>query len=109
MPDEKFGCLFTETDVEELINIATGAATSGEVLNLKDCLNNVGRPMTFPADEPLFVLRGKDAAAYVGIGAYIDEAERIGASPEFLRRLAHSGGQFLAWQMLHKDRTKTPD
>lgn len=112
MSDDRYGRLFTEAYVEELINVATGQATNGEVLDLEACIiiaESQGVKKPFPEDEPLFLLRGQDEAVIVAIGAYSDECERLGCDPEFISKVTHTGGQILAWQVRNRDRTKRAD
>lgn len=115
MPDDKYGRLYTEDDVRLLIAIALGSLQQVDDpsdVNMNALFSQMstgGFDTHFPLDEPLFLLRGKDEAICVAIGAYSDECERLGANPAFVSKVTHTGGQILAWQVRNRDRTKVAD
>lgn len=59
-------------------------------------------------DEPLFVIRGRDALAVPAIEAYMEECARHGLSAMRSQVLAHRG-RFITWQHGHTPLTKLPD
>lgn len=50
-----------------------------------------------PADEPVFILRGQDAAAAGAILFYAVEAQRIGSAPSHVKRIFESYEAVAAW------------
>lgn len=58
-------------------------------------------------DEPLFVLRAKDAAAVHAIQCWIEAAQDLGAPPKKLAEAEGLIAKMKAWQEEHG--TKTPD
>lgn len=111
MTDDKYGRLVTGSELEELINVATAAATLGEVLDAEQCIERFEHEqgsLTFPKDEPLFLIRGQDEAAFETTVKYIEECERLGASDEHVRAATHASGKLMAWQQMNKDRVKVP-
>lgn len=109
--DSKYGPLYTQQDLDELINIATAAATLGNVLDGSQVVavfESEQGPLTFPKDEPLFLLRGKDSNAWETIVKYIELCESSDASDEHIRVAQHSAGKILAWQQIHPELVKVP-
>lgn len=117
MPDSKYGRIFTEQDVKELIgwayahgrDIGNIEDAGGELDNWIMAAADDGTPMTFPDDEPVFVLRGKDKAAATTIGSYADECEALGSPAAHVSAVQHAGGAMLAWQAQHPEHVKVPD
>lgn len=132
MAESKYGRLFTEEDVRMLMagygkRIADGAVRvhAGEELpdgwptaaleaSLADAADE--KLLTFPADEPLFLLRGQDKAAPRAIADDVDgEADYLaasraaGAGPEHLQAVQRAADEMRAWQSEHPDRVKAPD
>lgn len=135
MADRKYGRLFTEADVTKLVayafklgrdrelNVPAGAAG----VNVDEFRERVIRevearcvtPYTFPADEPLFLLRGQDAAAPdaiedpVGEGDpidYYDRAKAAGAALDgHLEAVCQTAEEMRRWQAANPDRVKVPD
>lgn len=62
-----------------------------------------------PEDEPVFVIRGKDAAAPMAISHYADAAVMVGASDEFVDEVRRAVETVCAWQADHLDRIRAPD
>lgn len=54
-----------------------------------------------PADEPVFLLRGKDVLAPAVIGFWADQASRAGASPEIVQAARRQAGAMLEWQRVN--------
>lgn len=65
---------------------------------LKECLNN---------DEPVFVLRGRDACAIPALNAYLLQCIKSGCSVEFLKDLKEIIDEFNIHH--HTEMTKIPD
>lgn len=40
-----------------------------------------------PNDEPVFLLRGQDPSAEIAVRAWADDAERLGAEPNLIRKV----------------------
>lgn len=60
-----------------------------------------------PADEPVFVIRGRDRAAPGALQAYAREAEACGASPELVASVRAHAEAMLEFQLRHG--SKVPD
>jgi hypothetical protein len=57
-----------------------------------------------PADEPVFILRGQDAAAAGAILFYAVEAQRVGSAPNHVKHIFESYEAVAAWPI-----KKVPD
>lgn len=62
-----------------------------------------------PADEPLFLIRGKDASAPAAIERYAEEAQAVGAAADLVETCRERAEQIRAWQLAHPERVKVPD
>lgn len=107
MADLKYGRLFTEEDV-----VAFTFLSSGEEPELiRDRLQ--GCQTTFPDDEPLFLMRGKDKCAPGAIAGgpicYEDACQSEGASEEHLDSVRQAANEMREWQAANRDRVKIPD
>lgn len=118
--------LFTERDVLMLMKVAhdegwrTGANGGGAFYRASDGLREFEEkppryvaPLTFPADEPLFLLRGQDSAAPAAIagGSNIDYAQaclNAGAPGSYLRAVWVAAAAMRDWQSEHSGRVKVP-
>lgn len=77
------------------------------------CLNAYGGApdngsLTFPPDEPLFVLRGSDPSARGGLGGYFEQAVSALAGDDALASAEQIMREFEDWQREHPDRVKVP-
>lgn len=119
MASSKYGRLFTEDDVLKMLEQAhdsgfdIGSGTAEDNLGPvpRDFIDQADREgaITFPADEPLFLLRGKDLAAHGGAWGYAYEAQRVGASIEFVTAALGCANDLRDWAEQHRDRMKIPD
>lgn len=64
----------------------------------------VGKP-----GEPLFIIRGQDAAAVPVLREYERAVREVGASEEFLTEVKKSRMKFEDWQKANQDKVKVPD
>lgn len=62
-----------------------------------------------PDDEPVFVIRAQDETAIDTLGDYQDNAERAGASQQFVDGVADVIAGFRVWQDANHERVHTPD
>lgn len=119
MPDGKYGRLFTEGDVHRLMAYAVYRDRQGARRDLNplpavapvlaEFEADETAPLAFPADEPLFLLRGQDLAAHGGAWGYAYEAQRVGASIEFVTAALGGANDLRDWAEQHRDRMKVPD
>lgn len=118
MADLKYGRLFTEADVRVMLGIAITEAWEPNVPTLGQITNDTlaVASATFPADEPLFLLRGQDRFAPDGVSGYFDalqiaeDAEGDWIVSEAHRdAVADAGNALDLWQAEHPDRVKVPD
>jgi hypothetical protein len=120
--DAKYGRLYTEKDVRELMavmaervavalkpqsGIALLTADNWRERRIDEMLD--AAPLTFPTDEPVFVIRGQDAAAAEAIGHYGDTAHEHGADGEFVRAVFDRADEVELWQKANPDRVGVPD
>lgn len=117
MADKKYGRLFTEEDVINLMVAASGSSsfdpTPEEMRELLDLYDGQAdtkdTALTFPADEPLFLLRGKDRVAPNTIHYYAQGCEAFAAGEGHVRAAEEAGDVMIAWQAENEDRIKVPD
>ena len=62
-----------------------------------------------PDDEPVFLIRGQDAAAPSAISGYAAEAKAEGASDKHVERALARAREIRQWQDEHPARVKVPD
>lgn len=73
MSDNKYGRVFTQADVEKMLNYAADHGYDGEgAADLAARMDADGERFKFPADEPLFILRGRDKRARGTVRYYAD-------------------------------------
>jgi hypothetical protein len=71
MADNKYGRIFTAADVEKVLQVAEAEGHFNFDTLLPE-LDKRGVRFKFPADEPLFILRGRDKRALGAIRFYQD-------------------------------------
>jgi hypothetical protein len=99
--DSKYGPLYTLDDVK-LISQALGPVEDAiERLHAQGLL-------TFPADEPLFVLRGNNRAHSTAL-AFLSELLENRESGEQADHVLAASNEMHIWQAANPDRVKTPD
>lgn len=131
MAERKYGRLYTDRDVERIISEALiRQHTQNQVSKLDTVLEHIdAAELTFPADEPLFLLRGQDVAAPGAIEpdgpgdedlSYYERAYRARYAAGLLEAHGeHDDPHLLAikaaaqemreWQAANPDRVKAPD
>lgn len=134
MADSKYGRLFTEADVRKLMHYAVvrGAVEGGFMASDADgnrvdpgamlladfeCEaardgGSFGVPLrlTFPADEPLFLLRGTDGQAQFTVRDYAERCEAAGCAPKHVALAREAAGRFHDFVLEHPERVKArPD
>lgn len=73
MSDNKYGRVFTQADVEKMLDYAIDHGYDGEgAADLAARMDADGERFKFPADEPLFILRGRDKRARGAVRFYAD-------------------------------------
>jgi hypothetical protein len=134
MAEGKYGRLFTEADVHRLLRYAhdrgvtagmleegAGGLAEGDRRSVPPTLREIEDEqveLTFPADEPLFLLRGQDKAARMAIGPargdqrrmdYLAACVRAGVSIEHVQGICDAAQGMAEWQAANPDRVKVPD
>ena len=66
--------------------------------NRKDYNNLAALDARIPDDEPVFLLRGQDAAAATAVRAYADQNDRFGGDPEISKSARDQAVAMDAWQ-----------
>lgn len=104
--DGKYGRLFTEDDVLAFVFLCCGEQPETSRDRLRLCRTK------FPADEPLFLLRGQDQIARGTVDSYASECERLAEGKPHLR--SHAKGAraaadaMYAFSENHPERVKLP-
>lgn len=118
--ESKYGGLLTEEDARHLVAAAyelgllaaKGGAVSGDggpEPSVADALAHSGITLTFPEDEPLFLLRGQDWAVMPALGAYLGSCARSDAPASHLAAVETAIRAFDTWQLANAERVKVPD
>lgn len=121
--DTKYGRLFTEADVLAIVDEALMAGRDGfddldappgeRMLLILEALIERAEadkaPMRFPADEPLFLLRGQDGAALYAVGCYGAISWTMGAGVAHAAAVNLAARQIGEWQEANPGRVKIPD
>ena len=107
---EKYGRLFTEADVQQIVNLARleGSPVMVDEIVL-DIEQRHLRQMTFPAGEPLFLLRGKDSLAPAAIDLYANLCHIAHADPKHTEGAQAAAAEVRIWQRMNAETTRTPD
>jgi hypothetical protein len=110
MADGKYGRLYTDADIRKLAARWLGDRAMGPDI-MAETLDDLERAgdLTFPADEPLFLLRGKDTAATMGVGAYLGMCARLGSPGAHLQGIEAAVAAMTTWQAENPARLKVPD
>jgi hypothetical protein len=59
--------------------------------------------------EPLFIIRGQDAAGPAGVHDYAQQAQHVGASVDFTQAVSQRELDFRDWQRMNPHYVKVPD
>ena len=110
MPDSKYGRLFTEDDVIELMTQAASAYVGIERGPSVNQLMYIIADFEgkFPVDEPNFLMRGKDRWA-LGALRHYQQHQSSNASQDHLDNIDNAVVAFEQFRLNHKDRMKDPD
>jgi hypothetical protein len=111
VPDSKYGRLFTEADVERIIAEALIQQHKQPQVRAANVIAEVQHQtgeFTFPADEPLFLLRGQDALAPGVVMSYAMACADAHASEEHRDGAWRTHDALVDWQAEHPDRVKVP-
>jgi hypothetical protein len=102
----KYGRLFTEDDLRLILRreLACGEAVIDRMIQEAERIGT-----KFPADEPVFVLRGRDLAARVAVEDYGATARNLGAPTAHVGDVARAAAAFRRFSIEHPDRMKVPD
>ena len=110
MSDLKYGRLFTERDVQYIVNMMRLEGAPDHACDALKDMEATGKVhFTFPSDEPLFLLRGQDTAAPAAIMAYAGWARSIGAADGHLQAARRACNAMERWQHANPERVKVPD
>lgn len=110
MADRKYGRIFTESDVEKLLEIATEYYHGREV-DLPTVLayaEEAGVRFKFGKDEPTFTLRARDLRASGAIYHYLNH-QSPRAPQNHLEGIEASYKDFVAYRTDHHREVKEPD
>lgn len=101
--DNKYGRIFTETDVEKIIELAVNDTEA----DLNALADQAG--VKFPVSEPLFVIRAQDQLAPQAVANYLAMSNANGVNSDQLELVARTVNDIKAFQRDNADRVKLPD
>jgi hypothetical protein len=118
MTDLKYGRIFTEDDVRQIVNAAVYAgielAETGDEEDTRDFHGDAiydavvsGLNLKFPEHEPLFVLRGQDSTATATLSSYRWACVEAGSPQSHIDAIDAVIESFTNWQAKHEP--KVPD
>ena len=107
MSDTKYGPIFTSKDLANVLAVLGITDTPGINEAIRRVQSSVG--LTFPLDEPVFVLRAQDQAAPATLAAYTEAAQFNGASADFVNAATATAIEFVQWQNAPANNVKVPD
>lgn len=105
--DSKYGRIYVVADLD-LVGRWIELGTVKTLTEGLAKLDSEGRAK-FPADEPLFLLRGQDLAAKGTTAAYLDECEGIGCDRAHVEGVERARADLVWWQEANPERVKVPD
>jgi hypothetical protein len=105
----KYGRLFTEDDVERILTAAVGVMGHPLIHGFREVIDKAKAESTFPADEPLFLLRGNDEVASTAVGAYLRECVLQGCDLAHTTAIERAYDAMMDFAARHPDRMKRPD
>lgn len=126
MADSKYGRLFTQDDVEGLLDrvvnqVVQATASDDELERVQEAVNRARASFDmvdpikpgdsgsrFPEDEPLFLLRGQDLFAPFAIDAYAGRLHELG-DVGLANEVGEAASSVRAWQRENPGRVKLPD
>lgn len=104
--DGKYGRLFTQDDVNKIAAKVHAEAGAGKPLD--EIIFNTD-DFTFPADEPLFLLRGKDISAADTIYEYRFFTRDAGSPESQVESVQNAHAAFEAFKQANPERMKAAD
>lgn len=116
MADSKYGRIFTEADVKNIL--AAGIRAGIEFENNEPTVDGhhdfdvdavyegIGMPTKFPEDEPVFVLRGQDPVAVETIRDYAARTNAVGSPAEHVAAVVNALAVFNEFKINNPDRIK---
>lgn len=102
MADNKYGRIFTEADVVELLSVANPDISLDEAIGSAQGLK-------FPIDEPVFLIRAQDKLAPQAVANYLSMSQANGVNPDQLELVARTVNDIKVFQRDHADKVKLPD
>lgn len=112
--DGKYGQLYTQDDVLRILNaVKNGEGIEGmgpeSLLSMALSTEGVGDALTFPAVEPVFLIRGKDECGAEAVHEYRFIALAHNADEAFLASVEESEAAFAEFARSNPDDMKVPD
>jgi hypothetical protein len=111
MADNKYGRVFTEGDVEKILEWVeenTNSASAIDFTGIIDSMDNEGVRFKFEPDEPLFILRGHDKRAIGAIRFYQDH-QSPRAPVNHMDAIEKAALAFDSYRQEHPGELKEPD
>lgn len=104
MADNKYGRIFTEQDVVEILSHANPDISLGEILENVD-----PGDLKFPADEPLFLIRAQDQLAPQAVTNYLSMSQANGVNSDQQELVARTVNDIKSFQRDNAGKVKLPD
>lgn len=108
--DPKYGRIFTESDIEQVLGQLADALTEDDkpmADRVKDALDQINPQI--PADETVFLVRAQDKHALPLIDAYAEFCQLNGSPPTHLSNIMNARSRVEEWQRANPDKVKVPD
>jgi hypothetical protein len=106
LADSKYGRVFTEGDVEKILFYATGSEEG--LADTLAVMDEDGVRFKFDADEPLFILRGRDQRA-IGAVRWYQDHQSPRAPENHLNGIASAVASFDRYRSEHAEKLREPD
>lgn len=107
MADNKYGRLFTQEDVEKIVELMDPSGFDAG--SARVAIEELGSEAKFPVDEPLFVLRAQDRYAGPAIGHYLEMCKVADLSEPHVNAVNAAWQDFQEFFDSNPDKVKDPD
>jgi antirestriction protein len=108
MAEGKYGRIFTLDDALTLMKEAVAQGVSADD-DFRRVITDCEGSLKFPADEPVFLLRGQDASAPDAIEAYAENCAQRDADEAHVKAAEDWAHDMNEWQRDNPQRVKVAD
>jgi hypothetical protein len=109
--DNKYGRIFTFSDVEKILEWVEGNTNSASAIDAEEIISSMdeeGVRFKWPVDEPLFILRGRDKRARGTVRYYADH-QSAQAPFNHMNAVEQAYRSFDKYADEHAEQMKEPD